>query len=243
MAVEQVDEHFIHAVSNLDVGGQRRRELPAGLTAERALELFDSQSGSRHLDLAARWLRSRGNGYYTIGSSGHEGNVAVAAALRPTDPALLHYRSGGFFLERARQVPGSDPLRDVLLGIVAATEEPIAGGRHKVFGRRDLAVIPQTSTIASHLPRAVGVAFAIDRARKLGVDGEWPRDAVTVCSFGDASANHSTAVGAINAAVQVAFRGLPLPLRLVGEWDGFGFTPLAALDSDGQFTHLPDSAP
>ena len=57
----------------------------------------------------------------------------------------------------------------MLLGLVAAAEEPIAGGRHKVFGHPALAVIPQTSTIASHLPRAVGVAFAIDRARKLGV--------------------------------------------------------------------------
>ena len=54
-------------------------------------------------------------------------------------------------------------------GITAASDEPIAGGRHKVFGHHDLAVIPQTSTIASHLPRAVGVAIAIDRARKLGV--------------------------------------------------------------------------
>ena len=61
-----------------------------------------------------------------------------------------------------------DPLRDVLLGMVAATEEPIAGGRHKVFGRHDLNIIPQTSTIASHLPRAVGVAFSIARSQKAG---------------------------------------------------------------------------
>ena len=87
------------------------------LTARVCLELFDVALGSRHLDLAARWLRSQGKGYYTIGSSGHEGNAAVAAALRPTDPALLHYRSGGFFLARAAQVGGRDALRDVLLGL------------------------------------------------------------------------------------------------------------------------------
>src|SRR6516165_9788017 len=131
----------------------------------------------RHfLDLAARYLRAAGHGFYTIGSSGHEANATVAAALRPTDPALLHYRSGAFYLARAAQVPGADPLRDVLLGLVGAADEPIAGGRHKVFGHADLAVIPQTSTIASHLPRAVGVAFAIDRARKLGVTSRWPDD-------------------------------------------------------------------
>ena len=52
----------------------------------------------------------------------------------------------------------------MLAGMLALADEPIAGGRHKVFGHPDLAVIPQTSTIASHLPRALGVAFAIGRA-------------------------------------------------------------------------------
>ena len=66
-------------------------------------------------------------------------------------------------------MPGHDPVRDILLGVAAATGEPIAGGRHKVFGNAELAVIPQTSTIASHLPRAVGLAFALGRARRLGV--------------------------------------------------------------------------
>jgi len=196
----------------------------ASLTAERLLELYDSQLGSRHLDLAARWLQSKGRGFYTIGSAGHEGNAAVAAALRPDDPALLHYRSGAFFLERARQVPGRRPLHDVLLGVVAAASEPIAGGRHKVFGSRPMNVLPQTSTIASHLPRAVGVAFAIERAARLGVDSPWPRDAIAVCSFGDASANHSTATGAINAAVNCGYQELPMPLLFVCEDNGIGIS-------------------
>ena len=148
----------------------------------------------------------------------------MAAALRPTDPALLHYRSGGFYCARARQVPGVDPVRDVLLGVAASADEPIAGGRHKVFGRAELAIVPQTSTIASHLPRALGVALGIGRAAKLGVACPWPRDAVTVASFGDASASHSTAVGAINAACHTAYQGIPVPLLLVCEDNGIGIS-------------------
>jgi 2-oxoisovalerate dehydrogenase E1 component len=100
----------------------------------------------------------------------------------------------------------------------------MAGGRHKVFGRHDLHIIPQTSTIASHLPRALGVAFSIARAKKLGVTCAWPDDAVTVCSFGDASANHSTAVGAINAALHSAYQGVPMPLLFVCEDNGIGIS-------------------
>jgi 2-oxoisovalerate dehydrogenase E1 component len=223
-----LDRHFRDAVVALSATPRREASLPirvgSALTGTKTLELFDAQAGNRALDIEARRLRAAGRGFYTIGSSGHEANAAVAAALRPTDPALLHYRSGAFYLARASQVPGSTGLRDVLLGLVASTEEPIAGGRHKVFGHLDLAVIPQTSTIASHLPRAVGVAFAIDRARKLGIKSAWPGDAIAVTSFGDASVNHSTAAGAINAACNVAYRGLPMPALFVCEDNGLGIS-------------------
>jgi 2-oxoisovalerate dehydrogenase E1 component len=185
------------------------------LTGRQAIAVFDAQAGSRHLDLAARYLRADGHGFYTIGSAGHEANAMIGAILRPTDPALLHYRSGAFYLARAD---------DVLLGLVGARDEPIAGGRHKVFGNHDLAVIPQTSTIASHLPRAVGVAVSIGRAARLGVPSRWPADAIAVASFGDASASHSTAAGAINAACRTSYQGLPVPLLLVCEDNGFGIS-------------------
>ncbi|HET7326141.1 MAG TPA: transketolase C-terminal domain-containing protein [Nocardioidaceae bacterium] len=217
--MDPVDQHFRDAVAGLTADAER-----TPLDGRRLLDLFDSQAGSRHLDLAARQLGARGVGFYSIGSAGHESNAAVAAALRPTDPALLHYRSGAFYVERARQLPGQNPLRDILLGVVASADDPISGGRHKVIGNADLAVIPQTSTIASHLPRAVGLAFSIGRAAKLGLDCDWPLDSVVVCSFGDASANHSTATGAVNAALHTAYQGVGMPLLLVCEDNGIGIS-------------------
>ncbi|MHB1593140.1 MAG: thiamine pyrophosphate-dependent enzyme [Streptosporangiaceae bacterium] len=196
-----------------------------GLSAARCLQIFDAQLASRHLDEAARWLRGRGTGFYTIGSSGHESNAAVAAALRLTDPALLHYRSGAFYLLRADQAGRrADGVRDVLLGLVAAAAEPMAGGRHKVFGHPRLSVIPQTSTIASHLPRAVGLAFALPRAARMGIATPWPADSLVVASIGDASANHSTAAGALNTAAYCTYQGLPVPLLLVCEDNGLGIS-------------------
>jgi 2-oxoisovalerate dehydrogenase E1 component len=190
------------------------------------LSLFDAMAASRHIDIEARRMRQRGQGFYTIGSAGHESNALVAGALRPTDPALLHYRSGAFYLARCMQAGRKleDGIRDILLGMMGALEDPASGGRHKVFGNVDLAIIPQTSTIASHLPRGVGVAFAIGRGPRLGVPLRWPADSVAVTSFGDASLNHSTAVGALNTAGYIVRQGLPLPLLLVCEDNGLGIS-------------------
>ncbi|GEM30578.1 MFS transporter [Nocardia neocaledoniensis NBRC 108232] len=217
-----MDTAFRTALTGLAV--YARSDATPALTAADALDLFESQATSRHLDLAARRLGAAGKGYYSIGSAGHEGNAAVAAALRVDDPALLHYRSGAFFVQRCRRIPGLDPIRAVLLGVVAATADPISGGRHKVFGSKAASIIPQTSTIASQLPRAVGLAFALDRAARHGIRCPWPADAVVVCSFGDASANHSTATGAINAAVHAAAQGVPMPIVFVCEDNGLGIS-------------------
>ena len=215
--LDPLEQHLVDELRAL-APPERAAEIPA-----EAAHAWRAQIESRAIDHAARWLQAQKLGFYTIGSAGHESNALVALALSPTDPALLHYRSGGFYLARAAQA-GRDGVWDVLLGMAAAVEEPMAGGRHKVFGHHDLAVIPQTSTIASHLPRAVGIAFAIERARELGVPSAWPRDAVVVCSFGDASLNHATAQSALNAAAHFAYRGERLPLLFVCEDNGFGIS-------------------
>jgi 2-oxoisovalerate dehydrogenase E1 component len=275
-----LDELFRSAIASLPPSETRAADEVirdgSGLTGTQAIELFDAQVASRHLDLAARWLRSFGEGYYTIGSSGHEGNAAVAAALRASDPALLHYRSGAFYLVRAGQaapvdtsaagpampagrtvagpampagrtvagpampagrtvagqaIPAgisaagrTEAIRDVLRGLVTSSLEPIAGGRHKVFGHPDLAVVPMTSTIASHLPRAVGVAVAIERARRTGAASAWPDDAIVACSFGDATINQAAATTALNAAGWHTQSGIDLPALFICEDNGIGIS-------------------
>ncbi|MEU7998320.1 transketolase C-terminal domain-containing protein [Micromonospora sp. NPDC049060] len=299
---QDLDDRFRETLAALATPSQRRDPArpvtdDTTLTGARALDLFDAQAVSRQLDLAGRWLRSFGEGYYTIGSAGHEGNAAVAAALRATDPALLHYRSGAFYCVRAAQAAGWTPTdrpaaadgpveaapgdpgdpdgpgdgsapdaadpqeptggagsavdrplrpgyaeaaRDVLRGMVASSSEPLAGGRHKVFGRADLAVVPTTSTIASHLPRAVGMGLAVERLRRLETSGRrdgvpasggggathtsWPPDAIVVCSFGDASVNHASATAAFNTAGWYDHTGLRIPVLFVCEDNGLGIS-------------------
>lgn len=200
------------------------------LSGAAAMEIFESQLASRLIDMEARALKAREAGFYTIGSAGHEGNACVAAALRPTDMCFLHYRSGAFMMQRSAQVPGSTPIFDTLLSLSASSEDPASGGRHKVWGSKKLTVPPQTSTIGSHLPKAVGAAFAlgrwpaIARDEDLGEGPEIPLDSVIMASFGDASLNHSTTVGAINAALWASHQKMPLPLLLVCEDNSIGIS-------------------
>ncbi|TFH87852.1 MFS transporter [Billgrantia azerbaijanica] len=228
MVVEPLpqESRFLDALRSDDWPEPQRpwRLDEVGLAPSQLAELFESQLMSRHLDLHARRLQARGEAFYTIGSAGHEGNAAVAGALRPTDPAFLHYRDAAFLIQRSRQVPGQTPLWDLLLSFAASAEDPISGGRHKVLGSKALAIPPQTSTIASHLPKAMGTAYGLGLWRRLGGGGEWPADSVVLCSFGDASFNHSTAQGAINAAGWAAYQGAPMPLVLVCEDNGIGIS-------------------
>ncbi len=219
-----VDRAFTAEIEALRAQPPVRHDALGRLPQALALQMFDAQLASRHVDFAAVWLRQQDAGFYTIGSAGHEGNAVVAAALRPDDPAFLHYRSGAFFLQRAAQAGYAHGLRDIVLGIVAGRDEPIAGGRHKVFGSRPLWIPPQTSTIASQLPKAVGMAFSLRRAARLGVEQSLQRDAIVMCSFGDASANHSTATGAINAACYIGHQSLEVPVLFVCEDNGLGIS-------------------
>ncbi|MEX1146997.1 MAG: thiamine pyrophosphate-dependent enzyme, partial [Sphingomonadales bacterium] len=212
------------------------RDLPRGaapdtgvngaiLKAPEAVGLFRSQCLSRALDLTSRAMQKAGQGYYTIGSSGHEGMAAVAHALRPTDMAFLHYRDAAFQIARAAQVPGQSIAWDMLLSFAASREDPISGGRHKVLGSKALMIPPQTSTIASHLPKAVGAAYSLGAARRNPSEHRvLPDDGLIVCSFGDASANHATAQVAFNTAGWTSYQSIPLPLLLVCEDNGIGIS-------------------
>ena len=229
---EVVDAQFITAVRELrgrptaDLDAPLR--LPRGqnteLTGRRALGIFEAQVASRMIDYEARALRARGEGFYTIGSAGHEGNAMVGDLLDPTDVCFLHYRSGGLVVRRMDRAPAETPLYDILLSLCASSEDPVSGGRHKVWGSRRLWMPPQTSTIASHLPKAVGAAFAQPRADHLGVESGIAPDALVVASFGDASLNHSTAQGALNAAIWASSQGLPMPIVFLCEDNGLGIS-------------------
>ena len=161
--------------------------------------LFDVQLASRHCDLAARWLRSQGKGYYTIGSAGHESNAIVAwRCARPTRrccttvaaASTSRRRSGHDAVQRRPRRRGRGDR---------ASRSPAGGTRCSAIttwrSSRRRRRSPRTCRARSAWrSRSTGRAEAAGRRRR------GRRDAIAVCSFGDARANHSTAPGAFNTA-------------------------------------------
>ena len=215
---EVIDENFISFL-NAEKFPQAQTNLKLNQTNIRSSDLisiFESQIMSRHIDLKARSLKDEGKCFYTIGSSGHEGNAVFGSVFPYTDTAFLHYRSAPFFLERSKQIDATTPLYDMALSFMASSDDPISGGRHKVIGSKLLNIPPQTSTIASHLPKAVGMAFSINLSKSLNIsDQESKSNRIVICSFGDASVNHASALSAFNTASWIVNKGGHVPIVFI----------------------------
>ena len=198
------------------------------MSRRQAVAVFESAIQSRLQDLLSRELKDQGVSYYTIGSAGHEANAILGELLRATDTAFLHYRSGAFVAARLRKGRGETPFFDAMLSFCASAEDPVSGGRHKVLGSH-LHIPPQTSTIASHLPKAVGYAYALQRLERIhpdadGVAGGAPYDSIAYCSFGDASFNHATAQAGLHAAAAAVLHNQPCPVLFACEDNGLGIS-------------------
>ena len=74
---EIVHENFLRRVA---AGDLPSGAAPSGpLNAHGAVAIFRASCLSRALDRQSRAMQKAGQGFYTIGSSGHEGLAAVAA--------------------------------------------------------------------------------------------------------------------------------------------------------------------
>ena len=224
---EVIDQNFTRCVADEEFPNAKTELYLSQNNIQKTelISIFESQVISRHIDIYARELKDKGECFYTIGSSGHEGNAVFGRLFPYSDIAFLHYRSAPFFLERSRQIPNSTPIHDTALSFMASSEDPISGGRHKVIGSEKLNIPPQTSTIASHLPKAVGTAFSIDRAKDLSLlEGKLSNESIVLCSFGDASANHATALSAFNTACWISSQGGHVPIVFICEDNGTGIS-------------------
>ena len=89
---EIIDNNFITYLKNDNLPTLKAdiKLSQTNTTSSELISIFESQVLTRHMDLKARLLKDEGKCYYTIGSSGHEGNAVFGKIFPYTDTAFLH---------------------------------------------------------------------------------------------------------------------------------------------------------
>jgi 2-oxoisovalerate dehydrogenase E1 component alpha subunit len=147
-----------------------------GLTDEQALEMYWHILLARRLDERMWILHRQHEIAFHISGIGHEGTqVGAAFALKKGhDWVHPYYRDLALVL-----TIGMSP-RELMLGVYGKEGEP-SSGAHQMpshFGKRDLKIITGSSPVATQIPQASGIGFAI---RYKGTD-----EVVLTC-FGEGS--------------------------------------------------------
>jgi 2-oxoisovalerate dehydrogenase E1 component alpha subunit len=152
-----------------------------GLTAEDVLAMYRTIVTARLLDEAALRQNRMGRAAFVVPAEGHEGcQVGTAWAMRKgVDVWIPYYRDGAVVL-----AAGMTPY-EIFLGIFAKADDPASGGRQMPshWGHAGLGIITGSSPIATQIPHAAGIAYAIKYRNEDAVVGCWFGDGAT--SAGD----------------------------------------------------------
>jgi len=152
--------------------GARHESL--GLSRDDLMAMYRTMVTARLCDEAQFRLNRQGKAPFVVPVSGHEGcQVGTAWPLeKGKDVFVPYYRDMAICL-----VAGMTPY-DVFLGVFGKRDDPSSGGRQMPahWGSRRLNIITGSSPIATQIPHASGIAYAIKYRTE---------DAVVGCWFGD----------------------------------------------------------
>jgi len=142
------------------------RHRALGLSDEQVLRMYERMVLARAFDQRASILVRQGKIPFTVAGHGHEGaQVGAAMTLTPgRDWVLPYYRDIGVVLTLGMTV------RELMLGEFGKAADPNSGGRQmpKHWGCRRLRIVSQSSPVATQIPHACGLAWAMRLRREEG---------------------------------------------------------------------------
>ncbi len=157
-----------------------RRQAPhtsLGLTDEDVVAMYVTMVTARLCDEAQFRLNRQGRAPFVVPVSGHEGcQVGTAWPYqRGKDVFVPYYRDMAACL-----VAGMTP-RDVFLAVFGKRDDPSSGGRQMPahWSSRKLGILTGSSPIATQIPHAAGVAYAMKYRGEDSVVGCWFGDGAT----------------------------------------------------------------
>ena len=153
------------------------RHSNLGLKDDDLLDMYRTMVTSRLCDEAQFRLNRQGKAPFVVPVSGHEGcQVGTAWPLtRGKDIFVPYYRDMAVCL-----VAGMTP-KDVFLGVFGKADDPSSGGRQMPahWGSRRLGIITGSSPIATQVPHASGIAYAMKYRGEDAVVASWFGDGAT----------------------------------------------------------------
>ena len=168
----------VECLSILDADGRVDQALEPAIPPEELIRLYRTFLLARRFDERMLSLQRQGRIGTYLPTRGHEAAVLGSiAALRPTDWLVPVWREWPAYVWRGW------PLENLILLYAGYTD-----GMRVPDGHRDL---PVCIPVASHVPHAVGVAYAARYKRE---------GSVTLCYFGDGASSHGDCQEALNFA-------------------------------------------
>jgi 2-oxoisovalerate dehydrogenase E1 component alpha subunit len=153
------------------------RHSKLGLSEDDLREMYRSMVTARLCDEAQFRLNRQGKAPFVVPVSGHEGcQVGTAWPLeRGKDIFVPYYRDLAVCL-----VAGMTP-KEIFLGVFGKPTDPSSGGRQMPahWGYRRLGIITGSSPIATQIPHASGIGYAMKYRGEDAVVGSWFGDGAT----------------------------------------------------------------
>jgi 2-oxoisovalerate dehydrogenase E1 component alpha subunit len=142
-----------------------------GLAPDDLLAMHRMMLTARLIDEAALRQNRMGRAPFVVPVSGHEGcQIGTAWPMRRgIDVWVPYYRDLGVVL-----VAGMTP-EQVFLGIFSKATDPTSGGRQMPnhWGSRELGIVSHSSPIATQVPHAAGIAYAMKYRNEDAVATTW----------------------------------------------------------------------
>jgi TPP-dependent pyruvate/acetoin dehydrogenase alpha subunit len=142
-----------------------------GLSRDDLLAMHRAMLTARLIDEAALRQNRMGRAPFVVPVSGHEGcQIGTAWPMRRgIDVWVPYYRDLGVVL-----VAGMTP-EQVFLGVFSKATDPTSGGRQMPnhWGSRELGIVSHSSPIATQVPHAAGIAYAMKYRNEDAVAATW----------------------------------------------------------------------
>ena len=142
-----------------------------GLAADDLLGMHRTMVTARLIDEAALRQNRMGRAPFVVPVSGHEGcQIGTAWPMRRgQDIWVPYYRDLGVVL-----VAGMTP-EQIFLGVFSKAADPTSGGRQMPshWSSKELGIVSHSSPIATQVPHAAGIAYAMKYRNEDGVVASW----------------------------------------------------------------------